>query len=210
MADRISRAQQGADTRERILAAARRVLADEGLDRFTTRRVAELAKVSHGMVHYHFDDKRALLLALLVHGRRDWIEPLEELVDGPGSAQARMHAVIDWVAQPATREAMHVHTAVLVHALGDDALRKRLAAEYARWRAPFVTLFRELGEELGVEDLDARSVGGAFASAADGLVQQMALDPGLPTRRMLTTLYERSLAVPPASPARARSSRKRS
>ena len=44
------------------------------------------------MVHYHFDDKRALLLALLVHGRRDWIEPLEELVDGPGSAQARMQA----------------------------------------------------------------------------------------------------------------------
>ena len=34
-APRISRAQQGADTRERILAAARRVLADEGLDRFT-------------------------------------------------------------------------------------------------------------------------------------------------------------------------------
>jgi AcrR family transcriptional regulator len=213
MAERISRAQQGADTRERILAAARRVLADQGLDRFTTRRVAELANVSHGMVHYHFDDKRALLLALLVHGRRDWIEPLEELVDGPGTAQARMKAVIDWVAQPATREAMHVHTAVLVHALGDDALRERLAAEYARWRAPFVTLFRELGEELGVEGLDARSVGGAFASAADGLVQQMALDPDLPTGRMLTRLYERALGLPSsrsASRASARPARKRS
>lgn len=211
-AERISRAQQGADTRERILAAARRVLADEGLDRFTTRRVADLAKVSHGMVHYHFDDKRALLLALLVHGRRDWIEPLEELVDGPGTAQARMKAVIDWVAQPATREAMHVHTAVLVHALGDDALRERLASEYARWREPFVTLFRELGEELGVEGLDARSVGGAFASAADGLVQQMALDPELPTAKMLTRLYERSLGLPPSRsrPSGPRSSRSRS
>ena len=205
-APRISRAQQGADTRERILAAARRVLADEGLDRFTTRRVAELAKVSHWMVHYHFDDKRALLLALLVHGRRDWIEPLEELVDGPGTARARMRAVIDWVAQPATREAMHVHTAVLVNALGDEVLRERLAAEYARWRAPFVTLFRELGEELGVDGLDAKSVGGAFASAADGLVQQMALDPDLPTARMLTRLYERSLGLPPSRSRSARSS----
>ena len=107
-----------------------------------------------------------------MHGRRDWIEPLEELVDGPGTAQSADAAVIDWVAQPATAEAMHVHTRFSCIALGDDALRERLAAEYARWRAPFVTLFRQLGEELGVEGLDARSVGGAFASAADGLVQQ--------------------------------------
>jgi AcrR family transcriptional regulator len=198
------RSQQGANTRERILLAARRVLADEGLDRFTTRRVADLAGVSHGMVHYHFDDKRDLLLALLVHGRRDWIEPLEELVDGPGTARARMAAVIVWVAEPATREAMRVHTAVLVHALGDELLRERLAAEYARWRAPFVTLFEQLGEELGVTGLDATSVGGAFASAADGLVQQMALDPDLPTATMLTRLYERALGLPP-SRARSRS-----
>jgi len=193
-----ARVQQGAHTRQRILLAARRVLADGGLARFTTRRVAELAGVSHGMVHYHFDDKRDLLLALLVHGRRDWIEPLEELVDGPGTARARMEAVILWVAEPATREAMQVHTAVLVHALGDELLRERLAGEFARWRAPFVTLFRELGEELGIEDLDAKSVGEAFASAADGLVQQMALDPGLPTARMLTRLYERVVGLPPA------------
>jgi AcrR family transcriptional regulator len=203
------RSQQGANTRERILLAARRVLADEGLDRFTTRRVAELAGVSHGMVHYRFDDKRDLLLALLVHGRRDWIEPLEELVDGPGTARARMAAVITWVAEPATREAMRVHTAVLVHALGDELLRERLAAEYARWRAPFVTLFGQLGEELGVTDIDAKSVGGAFASAADGLVQQMALDPDLPTAKMLTRLYERALGVPP-SRARSRSRAARS
>jgi hypothetical protein len=117
-----------------------------------------------------------------------------------------MQAVIDWVAQPATREAMHVHTAVLVNALGDEVLRERLAAEYARWRAPFVTLFRELGEELGVDGLDAKSVGGAFASAADGLVQQMALDPDLPTARMLTRLYERSLGLPASRSRPSRSS----
>ena len=147
------------------------------------------------MVHYHFDDKRDLLLALLVHGRRDWIEPLEELVDGPGTARARMAAVIVWVAEPATREAMRVHTAVLVHALGDELLRERLAAEYARWRAPFVTCSSSSARSSGWTGLDAKSVGGAFASAADGLVQQMALDPDLPTARMLTRLYERALRL---------------
>src|SRR5713226_2049984 len=94
------RATQGARTRERLLASAREILAEHGPDGFTTRRVAQRAGVSHGMVHYHFEGKRDLLLALLIQARRDWIEPLEELVDGPGSAEGRMRDVIAWMAEP--------------------------------------------------------------------------------------------------------------
>lgn len=176
--------------------AARLVLASDGLERFTTRRVADLAGVSHATVHYHFRGKRDLMLALLVHARRDWIEPLEELVDGPGTAEARMRAVIAWMAEPQTRDVLRVHTSIYVYALGDDDVRRRYAAEYARWRAPFVSLYRELGAELGLEGLDAPSVGEAFASAADGLVQQQAIDPGLRTARMLTRLFEQTIGRP--------------
>lgn len=202
-----ARAARATETRIRILEAARRVLAEEGTERFTTRRVAQLAGVSHGMCHYHFKDKRELVLALLVHARRDWVEPLEELVDGPGTADQRMRAVIAWMAAPATTDVMRVHTALLSFALQDDLVRERLAGEYARWRAPFVKLFGELGRELGLDGLDARSVGEAFAAAADGLVQQQSLDPGLPTRRMLTRMLERLLSVDGA-PARGQSRRR--
>jgi len=188
-----ARALQGARTRERILEAARRQLAEEGAERFTTRRVAERAGVSHGMCHYHFRDKRDLVLALLVHARRDWIEPLEELVDGPGSPDARMRAVISWMAEPATEEAIRVHTAIRAVALVDAEVRERYAAEYARWRAPFVKLFREIGADRGLNGFDAKSIGEAFAAAADGLGEQQAIDPKLPTARMLTRLYEQSV-----------------
>jgi len=191
--DRVSRA---AETRARILDAARRVLAEEGLERFTTRRVAELAGVSHGMVHYHFTDKRELALALVVHARLDWVEPLEELVDGPGSAEKRMRAVIAWIAEPATIETMRLHQGLFVLALQDDAVRERLAAEFARWRAPFVTLFGQLAEELGLDGFDSSSVGDAFAVAADGLVQQQSLEPGLPTARVLTRTFEQLVGRP--------------
>ncbi len=186
-----TRSAKGADTRNRILAAARRVLSEEGSDRFTTRHVAELAGVSHGMCHYHFKDKRDLILALLVQARRDWVEPLEELVDGPGSAESRMRAVISWMAEPLTIDVMRVHQTLFVFALQDDLVRERLAGEFARWRAPFVKLFAEIGRELGIEDLDAKSVGEAFAAAADALVQQQSLDPKLPTERMLTRMFDR-------------------
>ena len=185
-----NRSERAAQTRVRILDAARRVLADGGLERFTTRRVAELAGVSHGMVHYHFTDKRELALALLVHARRDWVEPLEELVDGPGSADKRLRDVIAWIAEPATLETMRVHQSLFVLALHDEAVRERLAAEFARWRAPFVTLFRDLAQERGLNGFDAQSVGEAFAVAADALVQQQALDPSVGTARVLTRTFE--------------------
>jgi len=187
---------RAAETRARILDAARRVLAEEGLERFTTRRVADLAGVSHGMVHYHFTDKRELTLALVVHARLDWVEPLEELVDGPGSAEKRMRAVIAWIAEPATLETMRVHQGLFVLALQDETVRERLAAEFARWRAPFVTLFRQLADELGLDGFDAASVGEAFAVAADGLVQQQSLEPDLATARVLLRTFEQLVGRP--------------
>jgi AcrR family transcriptional regulator len=143
------------------------------------------------MCHYHFKDKRELTLALIVHVRRDRVEPLEELVDGPGTAEARMRAVIAWMAEPQTTDVMRVHQTLFVFALQDDLVRQRLAAAFARWRAPFVKLFAELAHELDLRDLDARSIGEAFAAAADGLVQEQSLDPSLPTGTMLTSTFER-------------------
>jgi AcrR family transcriptional regulator len=188
------RAAQAATTRVRILDSARRVLAEEGLERFTTRRVAALAGVSHGMVHYHFTDKRELALALIVHARRDWIEPLEELVDGPGSAEKRLRDVIAWIAEPATIETMRVHQALFVLALQDEPVRERLAAEFARWRAPFVVLFEQIAAERGLDGYDATRVGETFAVAADALVQQQALDPSVPTATMLRATSEQLIA----------------
>jgi AcrR family transcriptional regulator len=185
------RAAKAAETRSRILRAARRVLAEEGIERFTTRRVAAAAGVSHGMCHYHFEDKRDLTMALMEDARRDWVEPLERIVGGSGTAEERARRVITWMAEPATSEVMRVHSALYVFALGDETARTRLAAEYARWRLPFVTLFEGLAEELQLRELNPRQLGEAFAAAADGLVEQQALQPDLPTLDILTELLER-------------------
>jgi AcrR family transcriptional regulator len=98
----ISRSARGADTRNRILHAARDVLAEYGMEGFTNRRVSARAQISHGMCHYHFRDKSDLVRALVEHARDDWITPLETMVKGPGTAESRARAVIDWMAEPAT------------------------------------------------------------------------------------------------------------
>ena len=187
----VVRSPKGTDTRKRILDAARGVLAEEGMEGFTTRRVAARAGISHGMCHYHFADKRALVLALVEHARSDWIEPLERMVASDRRAEERIQAIIDWIAEPATGEVMRVHSTLYWFALAEDPIRVRLAAEYALWRDQFVRVFEDLAAEERLAGFEARAIGEAFASAADGLVQQQSLDPAIDTRSLLRALFER-------------------
>jgi len=59
-------------TRERIFAAAKAVLDREGLPGLTIRKVAERAGVSPMAMYRHFDDKDALLNALMGDGLAAW------------------------------------------------------------------------------------------------------------------------------------------
>jgi AcrR family transcriptional regulator len=51
--------------RTELAAAAATVLANEGLAGFTTRRIAEEAGVSKGILNHYFDDKAELFIAVL-------------------------------------------------------------------------------------------------------------------------------------------------
>ncbi len=57
------------DTREKILAAARRQLTAENEGRFSMRRIAALCGVSAGTIYNHFPDKDSLMAAVMVE---DW------------------------------------------------------------------------------------------------------------------------------------------
>jgi AcrR family transcriptional regulator len=54
-----------ADTRARILAAARDCLLADGYANLSTRHVAEVAEVPLSQIHYHFGSKQRLILAVL-------------------------------------------------------------------------------------------------------------------------------------------------
>jgi AcrR family transcriptional regulator len=56
---------RGADTRQRILAAARKVMLGKGLVRATTKEIARAAGVSEGTLYNHFANKEELFLCTL-------------------------------------------------------------------------------------------------------------------------------------------------
>jgi len=53
--------------RERILAAATRLIAEHGIDGMTMRRIADATGLSTGTVNYHFRNKRGIVIAALEH-----------------------------------------------------------------------------------------------------------------------------------------------
>lgn len=53
------------DTRVMILAAARKIFAEKGIDGTSVREVAKAAKVNSAMIYYHYRDKTGLYRAVL-------------------------------------------------------------------------------------------------------------------------------------------------
>ncbi|GAB1538588.1 TetR/AcrR family transcriptional regulator [Scytonema sp. NUACC21] len=66
-----------AQTRDRILQAARRLFASQGFDGTTTRDLAQAAGVAEGTLFRHFSNKKAILVEVATSG---WVEILTDLL----------------------------------------------------------------------------------------------------------------------------------
>ena len=188
---------RGTDTRQRIIEAVWEVLAENGLPGLTVRLVGHKVGVSHAMVHYYFSSKDELVLAVVEHARGYWIHPMEDIALGPGPPLEKLETVVTWMAEPATRDVMRVHGQLLSQSEWNEDLRRAMAAEYARWRAAFVELFRQLEQaETLTEGTDVKLLGAAFAALSDHLVDDQALDGSLDTEAIMREALRPFLRVP--------------
>jgi AcrR family transcriptional regulator len=65
------RAEHAADTREALLAAARRLFADQGFDGTGTEQIVAAARVTRGALYHHFRDKADLFRAVMAEAAGD-------------------------------------------------------------------------------------------------------------------------------------------
>ena len=84
-----------ASNRERILAAARRLIAEGGLRDTQIAAVAAEAGMSTGMIYRYFPSKSELLVEVLTAAVTHEIRILKEIASGPGSAKDRLHAAVE-------------------------------------------------------------------------------------------------------------------
>ncbi|MEI7882577.1 MAG: TetR/AcrR family transcriptional regulator [Actinomycetota bacterium] len=83
------------ERREQLVEAAIRVMSSEGLERATTRRIAEEAGTTQGVFHYAFQDKNELLTAVVAAITLEIEKILHRSVDPKqGLAQAINDAIL--------------------------------------------------------------------------------------------------------------------
>src|SRR5919201_91204 len=70
--------------REHLVAVTERLLAEEGLEGLTTRRIAQAANVAQGLLYNHFADKDDLLLAALAARTAALVDEFERARPTPG------------------------------------------------------------------------------------------------------------------------------
>lgn len=181
------------DTRDRLLAATRTVIAAEGWGAVTTRRVAEVAGVGAGLVHYHAGSVAAL--------RRDAVlDVLSEtfggaMAEGPASAEdveawLRRLLLLPTAGSPAvTPETLRLLHESLPAAAHDEALRETIAELLRRYRAGLTEHLRTVGLA------EPEATAALLAALVDGALLQRSLDPRLDLEPVVALLSTQLRAV---------------
>lgn len=172
----VTRKEQLARTRERLLDATVECLVTYGHAGTTTQRIQDAAGLSRGALLHHFGSKSELLVAAIHHVadlRLAMISStLEQLEDAPGSLRLFVEAVRDAMTGPYFQAALELWSASRT----DEQLRAALLPAERRLGTALRDLFHR---HAGIEDRDEEAL--AFESL-------MALVRGLEvTRNMRST-----------------------
>lgn len=140
-----------------IVAATERLLREKGLAGVTTRAIAESVPCSEGAIYVHFEDRLALILAVLEESLPEMLVPLHELKDKIGMDTVEANLAI------ALRGLLQFHQRVMVmmcSLIGEPELKARFRQSLAdQGRGPergVATLGRYIEEEKALGRVAAR------------------------------------------------------
>jgi AcrR family transcriptional regulator len=178
--------------RERILDAAVRRIASEGMDDVRIARIATDAGVSAALVHYHFESRDALLAEALEHSyERAGDVRIGEPGGEPVSARARLEAMIDQClpAPGALRDDFILWVELWLGAARRPELRATSARLYARMHAWFEPVLAELGAA------DPAASADRILALCDGYgIRVLCEDPSMPRERARAALLAAAAA----------------
>ncbi|HEX4765989.1 MAG TPA: helix-turn-helix domain-containing protein [Lichenihabitans sp.] len=164
---------KSAGTRARIVAGALRALETHGLDATTTRRIAAEADVRLATLHYHFDGKEALLLAVLDTLVAELVATLAAAATAGATLDERIAAGLDaaWAYAGRTRAKQIVQYELTLYALRSRGSEWLAARQYRAYVDAYAALLR-LGDTPEPTDAQAQELARLMLAGIDGLILQ--------------------------------------
>jgi AcrR family transcriptional regulator len=179
---RLSRLERKAQTRDDLLAAARRVFLRRGFHPASLEEIAEEAGYTKGAVYSNFSGKDDLFLALLEEHYEQRISAHRELMLGlqPGDAEETRRAIARAMLEAYEREPAWwtLVADFSTHASRDAVLSARLAELRKRFLTSMAALIEVLGERLGLAYLlPAYEVARGTGALMRGLTLDWIIEP---------------------------------
>ena len=177
---RMTREQSRAQTRERLLAAAREAFARSGFHGASVDEIASSAGYSTGALYSNFDGKEDLFLALM---EREIDEHAREI-----AAAVRARASVSERAAGGARrwmkmierepELLLLFMEFWAYGVRDPQVRPKVAARFAQMRQVLTRLIADGVREFDLElALPAEQLAVAIDALADGIARQKLADP---------------------------------
>ena len=189
---RRTREQSRAQTRDRLLAAARRVFARSGFHGASVEEIASEAGFSTGALYSNFDGKEDLFLVLM---EREIDEHAREIADAvrerASMAERATGGARQWMTMiDREPELLLLFMEFWAYGVRDAEVRPKVAARFAQMRQVLTQLIADGVREFELElALPAEQLAVAIDALADGIARQKLADPdAVPDELMGTVL----------------------
>jgi AcrR family transcriptional regulator len=177
---RMTREQSKANTRERLLDAARSAFASSGFHGASVEEIASSAGFSTGALYSNFDGKEDLFLALM---EREITEHSREIAAAvatrPSIAERATGGARQWMTMIEREpQLLLLFMEFWAYGVRDEQVRPKVAARFAQVRELLTRLIADGVREFDLElELPAEQLAVAIDALADGIARQKLADP---------------------------------
>src|SRR5437660_5845766 len=177
---RLTREQSKANTRERLLVAARRVFARHGFHGASVEEIASEAGFSTGALYSNFDGKEDLFLVLMDREIDEHAREISDAVSERASVSERATGgARQWMTMIEREpEVLLLFMEFWAYGVRDPRVRPKVAARFAQVREVLTALIADSVRDFDLElDLPAEQLAIAIDALADGIARQQLADP---------------------------------
>jgi AcrR family transcriptional regulator len=179
-APRMTREQSKANTRERLLSAARTVFARAGFHGASVEEIASEAGFSTGALYSNFGGKEDLFLALMDREIEGHAREIAEAVGQRSSvAERATGGARQWMTMIEREpELLLLFMEFWAYGVRDARMRPKVAARFAQMRELLTKLIADGTREFELElEIPAEQLAVAIDALADGIARQKLADP---------------------------------
>ncbi|WP_330475620.1 TetR/AcrR family transcriptional regulator [Terrabacter sp. C0L_2] len=138
-----------AETRERLLEAARECLLSDGHANLSTRRVADRAGAPLSQIHYHFGGRQGLLLALLAQQNEQLLQRQETMYGAEEPLWRRYEQACAFLRDDVASGYVRMLQEMIAAGWTDTAIGTEVSGLLRGWFDLLERVVREAADELG-------------------------------------------------------------